>query len=121
MSSHEHPNPNPYDDPSPAPVATVAIVGVLIVVVLVLALVSLYHSVENRFVEQRIYAEPALYARTLFDQQQAALIGPPTWVDRERGVARIPIDRAIQWVARNPNAPPPASAPGADQTVAGAP
>lgn len=109
MSAHEHPNPNPQDDPSASSIVSIGVTGSLVVVVLVILIASLYYSTEDRFVEQR-QIEPTVDARIVFDQQRSDLSAPPTWVDREKRIARVPIEHAMQWVVRNPNAQP-ASAP----------
>lgn len=101
MSAHEHPNPNPHDDPAAPQVATVGIVGGLIVLVLVVLLVGLYYGMESRVSGEVLAEQPALPAGRLFEQQRANLMAPPTWVDKEARVARIPLDRAIELTIRD--------------------
>ena len=80
--------------------------------------------------EPRIQANPAADLKTLRDQEEAILT-TYGWVDRQAGVARVPIDVAMQRVleqglpVRQPESAPPATgapaslaAPrGADKTV----
>lgn len=118
MGSHEHPNPNKQDDPSATPIVMVSVVGILIVVAIVIALAGLYYRTESRFVAERVYADTTNPYRTMLEQQRAALSAPPTWVDRENRIARIPIDRAITLVARELAAPPPRPSPSAPPETA---
>lgn len=66
--------------------------------------------------EPRIVGEPAVLLRQ-YRAEEARQLGSYGWVDREAGVARIPIDRAIDIVARTglPKAQPrkPGTDPGA--------
>jgi hypothetical protein len=101
LSAHEHPNPNPHDDPAASQVAMVGIVGGLIVLVLVVLLVGLYYGTESRVTSEVLAEQPALLAGRLFEQQRASLMAPPTWVDKEKRVARIPLDRAVELTIRN--------------------
>ena len=59
----------------------------------------------------RLQSDPAVDLAAERRREQAQLNGY-AWVDRDKGVARIPIDRAIDLLARSSNgAPTPAETP----------
>jgi len=110
LSQDEHGLPNPYDDPRPRPLAWAFVIGTLSVVVLILALVALYRQMEVRYTERVVYASPHEQVRLLHSQQEAAL-HTIKWVDKQKGIVAIPIDRAMSLVARELRAARPTEAP----------
>ena len=90
-------------------------------------LVSLFGGFERPLAraEHHPMPEPHLQPHPLsdrrrYDEQQRAKLSDYQWVDRKAGIVRIPLDRALQIIARQggpmtphgaPSAPTPTSAP----------
>ncbi len=122
MSSRQHPNPNPHDDPAVGPVVMAGVVGTLIVVAIVIALVGLYYRTSDEFA-QRVNQQTNADLQQLRAGQLARL-NTARWVDKQRGVVAVPIERAIELTARELAASRdgrgPWSAPAAPSTAGGA-
>lgn len=97
-------------DPKTGLTAVVAIVGTLILVLTIVALQALYYHVEDDIYAE-LYAEPNLDLK-MVRAQQLELLNSYGWVDREKGLVRIPIDRAMELVVADPNAGAAAAAGG---------
>lgn len=124
----------PQDDLNTSAVALVGFLGAVLVFIVIVALMVVFYRVET----QQQYAKEILpaYSRSaqLAADQQGRL-ADYAWVDAEKRIARIPIERAMELVveelARNPLAevigvpaqtPAPASpgpAPGWPDTLPG--
>lgn len=97
--SEEHPNPNPMDDPAAQPLLMGFVVGILLTLVTIIASAAIYFrgvwSAETRIAEDtgRIQAAEV---RT----KQLETLAKVEWIDREKGVVRLPIDDAIAITAR---------------------
>jgi hypothetical protein len=76
----------------------VAIVGALLVIAIIVALQALYYRTEEQLFEET-YAKPVLQVRKVQDEQ-LQLLTSYSLPDREKGRIRIPIDRAMEIVAR---------------------
>lgn len=87
-------------DPKAGLTLVVGIVGALVLVMIIVGLQALYYDVENEIVSE-IYAEPNLDVK-LVRAQQLELLNSYGWVDREQGVVRIPIDRAMELLIAEP-------------------
>ncbi len=87
-------------DPKTGLTLVVGIVGVLLLVMIIVGLQAVYYDVENDIVAE-IYAEPSLDVK-LVKAQQLEVLNSYGWVDREKGVVRIPIDRAMELVIAEP-------------------
>lgn len=96
--------------------------GTLAMVVAVLGLVWLFAGVSGggaampgrpaAFSPPRLQSDPAGALR-IYRRQQEAALGSYAWVDRQRGLVRIPIDRAMAMiVARGEGAFDPLALPG---------
>jgi hypothetical protein len=108
--------------------AAVAAVGVLVVVLSVVLLQAFYYKTEDRAFAEA-YAEPLLDVKKVTSEQLQLLSGAGQVAPEPgKGTMRIPIDRAIELVARDgarawpaPPASPPApatAAPGAPGAAA---
>ena len=81
-------------DPAPGPLAIVGTIGALIVLISVMLLqVLFYRTSDNEAVRKA--GGRSEEVRRLQDEQRARLESYH-WVDRERGVVAIPIDRAME-------------------------
>ena len=76
----------------------VAIVGALLVIAVIVALQALYYRTEEKLYEET-YAKPVLQVRKVQDGQ-LQLLTSYSLPDRDKGRIRIPIDRALEIVAR---------------------
>lgn len=88
-------------DPRTGQAVVVGIVGTLILILIVVGLQALFYHVEDDLYSQ-IYAEPQLDVK-MVKAQQLELLASYGWVDREKGVVRIPIDRAMEMVVADPS------------------
>src|ERR1700753_3613478 len=79
-------------------VATITIVGALLVVAIAAALTALVRSESSAFgIETGSYANLGAVKR-LKAEPHAKLEGPIAWADKGKGLAQLPIDRAMQLV-----------------------
>jgi hypothetical protein len=88
-------------DPKTGLTAVVGIVGALALVLIIVGLQALFYHVEDDIYSE-IYAEPNLDVR-MVRAQQLEVLNSYGWVDREKGVVRIPIDRAMEMVIADPS------------------
>lgn len=97
--AHDHPNPNPHDDPSVGPIAFYGLAGSLVFVAIVIWLAALVFSTQSELTAERVYRAEA---QELVDlkSRQLANIHAYKIVDKSKGVVAIPIDRAMQIVAK---------------------
>ncbi len=94
--------PNPHDDPDARPVVLWGILGSLVVVAIVIVLTALVFKTEQKLVERRVYAVKYDEGQAELARQQAALHSY-RWVDKNKGIVAIPIDRAIELTVREFN------------------
>ncbi len=74
-------------------------VGLIVVLIIVLALQVVYfRAVAEQFHQKEVHP-PLLEVQTAMSRQQDKL-GQCQWVDRDKGVVSIPIDRAMELVIR---------------------
>jgi hypothetical protein len=76
----------------------VALVGAILVVAIVIALQAFYYSAEDRLF-QDAYAQPNLEVAKVKAEQEALLTGY-SLPEGAKGTIRIPIDRAMELIAR---------------------
>lgn len=96
-------------DPDTTMTVVVGIAGVIVVLLTIILLQALYLQTESDLYAE-VYREPLLDVVQVRAQQQE-LINGYLWVDRGLGIVRIPIDRAMELLAREAGAGPPAAAP----------
>lgn len=95
--AHANPNPNPHDDPAPEPLFDVATISIIVFIAIVIMVTALYFQEDTRYLEQQ-YAS-GLATRQLFNQQDEQLATGLGWIDKNKGIAEIPIDDAMKIVA----------------------
>ena len=71
----------------------------MVVAVLLLWLRDYFFVVRNEAVQRNVLESPNTRLEALRAQEAAAL-GTYGWVDKEKGVVRVPIDRAMELVAQ---------------------
>ena len=123
LSEHEHPDPE-FDAPDPDALttATVGIVGTILVIVVVFFVQGLYESVNRSEFQRKVVNEAPAELRNLRAAQLTRLHATG-WVDRKNGFVAIPIEKAMELLAVDPNPaapiilpepaapPPPPAAP----------
>lgn len=88
-----------HDDPQAAAVIFSGVLGTIVLVIAVLALQALTYQYEGIESERKNSNQRwAAYAEQVNQQQEA--LNSYRWVDREKKVVGIPIDRAIDLVAK---------------------
>jgi hypothetical protein len=99
------------DSPNTGALSTIIVVGALAMVAIVAAITALVRSTEG---EQRnkvnSTANLQVY-RELAASQRAQLTAPPGWVNRDKGLVSIPIQRAETELIKNIRANPYAATP----------
>ena len=80
-------------------IAFVAFSIVLVIAILIIGLLALYKAAENREFKNKVVDRPPREYTELRLEQQGEL-NSYKWVDRQAGVAAVPIDRAMEIVAR---------------------
>ena len=86
-----------HNDLDTGAIAFIFIVGTVSVIAIVVALQVAYFWSENKLVESRVTSHVNDGANAVFAEQRAKQAGY-AWVDKSAGVARIPIERAMDLV-----------------------
>jgi hypothetical protein len=110
-------SPIETDDPDALTTTTVGIVGTIIVIIVVVFVQGLYESEKRDEFQRKVVDEAPAELRSLNAAQRTRL-AETGWVDKQRGIVAIPIERAMELLARDPH---PAAAiiaaePGATRT-----
>ncbi len=93
-----------YDDPDVPASALVGVVGAILLFVVIVALQALFFRMQESERSRKVYEQPYEALQTL-DADQLGTLTSYGWVDQQRGVTRIPIERAMALLvaeARNP-------------------
>jgi len=93
-----------YDDPDVSASAVVGVVSAILLFVVVVALQALFFRMQEGERSRKVYEQPYEALQKL-DADQLGTLTSYGWVDQQRGVTRIPIERAMALVvaeARNP-------------------
>ena len=103
MSEHEN-RESAVDAPDPDALATatVGIVGTILVIVVVVFVQGLYESVNRSEFQRKVVDEVPAELRALRAAQLTRLHARG-WVDRRNGLVAIPIERAMELLASDPN------------------
>ena len=99
-------------DPRSAPTVLVGTVGVVLLAVILLLLEVLYQHSSQAEIERKVVAEPPQELRQL-EAAQLERLGRYAWVDRERGIVTIPVERAMDLVVEEAARQEPRAAEGA--------
>jgi hypothetical protein len=98
-------------DPQASSTLVVAVVGAILVFVIIVALQAFFYRADEAERVTKIYAAVPEELATLRAAQQEQL-NTCRWVDRERRIAAIPIDQAMELTVRDQGRiPSPGSAP----------
>ena len=89
-------------DPDALTTATVGIVGTILVIVVVVFVQGLYESMHRAEFQRKVVAEVPAELRSLRAAQRARL-NETGWVDKPNGIVAIPIERAMQLLAADPD------------------
>ncbi|HZN54614.1 MAG TPA: hypothetical protein VFB67_04770 [Candidatus Polarisedimenticolaceae bacterium] len=89
-------------EPDVRTTAMVGVVGTILLVVIVYAVQGLYESAQRAELEKKVVSQVPEELRSLRAAQRARL-AEMRWVDRERGVIAIPIERAMELMAADPD------------------
>ncbi len=82
----------------------IALIGALVLILTVIAVQAFYYRTEDRLY-QEAYAQPNLDVAKVKAEQQALLVGY-SLPEPGKGTIHIPIQRAMELVAREATAPP---------------
>ena len=114
MSTTEHPVSGVEEsDPDTLTILFVTVIGTLLVAIVVLVLQGLYEGVQQAEIRKKVVDEVPQELHALRVAQLEKLSGS-SWVDQAHGVIRMPIERAMSFVVRDPAVtavPPPAASP----------
>jgi hypothetical protein len=88
-----------YDDINTPLVAMVGLVSVLAFVGIIVGLQGLYLSFERAEIERKVIAVEPIDAKNLLAEQEATL-NRTGWLDRDKGIIAIPIERAMELVVK---------------------
>ena len=84
----------PQDELRASPIVIVGIVGCVLVFVIIVALSALFIHVENEEIAKKTAGQAPSDLR-LAENEQQVILTEYRWIDKEKGIVRIPIDRAI--------------------------
>jgi hypothetical protein len=116
MTNEPHTSPIETADPDWGRTALVAIVGTIVLAIVFVFVQGLYGRAERAERERKIVAEKPVEYR-LLRAAQLTRLHATGWVDKKNGIVAIPIERAMELMAADPNpaapvaAPPPAAVP----------
>ena len=88
-----------YDDPNVTTSAIVGIVGAVVLFVTIVLLQALFFRMQEGELDRKVYSQQFEELRSI-DAAQVEILNSYGWVDQANGVARIPIDRAMDLVAQ---------------------
>ena len=89
-----------YDDMNVPMIAFVGVLGVILTVAIIVGLQALYYNYNQVLFEKRILNEPFVESDSRLAEQEAKLNSPYRWIDQEKGIVAVPIDRAKELVVR---------------------
>ncbi len=92
-----HANQNDVDTRA---VFLVGALGVVLLILVVILLQMMFYRVESDLYA-KTYADPQLDVARV-NAEQLELLGSYSYVDREKGIIRIPVQRAMELLAREP-------------------
>lgn len=95
MSSHKA----AYDDLDTTMIAFVGVVGTIITFFLVFAIAALSYSFEKSETEVKVIEVPEVTSDSVLANQAAAL-SEYRWIDQDKNIAAVPIDRAMEFVVQ---------------------
>ncbi len=99
MKTHDEKRVNLSEDPNAYRIAVFGIVGAVLVFAAIVWLQALFYRAEKAEVEKKTYSQaPEELSRIRAEQIEA--MNSYRWVDRDSGVVAIPIERAMELVAR---------------------
>lgn len=88
-----------HDDPATGRTIAWGIVGAILVFVLIVGIQAFFYSAQESETRVKTYAQaPEELSRLTAVQQE--ILNSYRWIDQENGVAAIPIERAMEIVAR---------------------
>lgn len=105
-----HSGGGPDDDPDSGATYAIGIAGSILVVAIVVSLQGLFGHASRSEIEKKVIAERPLELDGL-RAAQLEQIGTYRWVDAKAGVAAIPIERAMELLARERKGVGPPSSP----------
>ncbi len=88
-----------YDDPDTPISATIAIISAVVVVVTIVLLQALFYQMQDREFERKVIAPKDLALEKMRTEQHDVLTSYG-WVDKEAGVARIPVEQAMEMMVK---------------------
>ena len=99
MSSHKA----AYDDLDTTMIAFVGVVGTIITFFIVFAVAAMNYSFEKAENEKKVILVPEENAESILANQAAALT-EYKWIDQDKNIVAIPIDRAMEIVVQEEQA-----------------
>ena len=103
MSEHERKTSAVEEsEPDTLQIALVGIIGTILLVTAVAFLQGLYERVQRRELQRKVVDVTPLERETLRIRQQEVLQAT-VWVDHAAGAVTMPIDRAMELLARDPS------------------
>jgi len=87
-------NERPQDELRASPIVVVGIVGCVLVFVSIVALTALFLWVERDEIAEKTAGQAPSDLR-LAENEQQVILTEYRWIDKEKGIVRIPIDRAM--------------------------
>lgn len=91
---------NARDDVNTLAVAIVGIVGAIMVFVVVVALQVWFYNLQEVETYKKVVSVPPQEYSSLVAEQEARL-NSYRWIDREKGIVAIPIERAAELVVQD--------------------
>lgn len=98
-STHDEPQGPPQDDPSAAPTAYVTAIMVVVFVITVIGLQAYFGRVESEEQQAKVVA-PEIEALAAFRAEQDSKLAGYRTVSPDSGIVALPIERAMELVAR---------------------
>ena len=87
----------PQDELRASPIVIVGVVGAVLIFVIIVALTALFLWVEESEIAEKTAGQAPSNLR-LSENEQLVILTEYRWIDKEKGIVRVPIDRAIELV-----------------------
>lgn len=93
-----------YDDPDVPASVVVGVVGAILLFVIIVGLQALFYRMDEGERSRKVYEQPDQALQQL-DADQLGALTSYGWVDQQRGVVHIPIERAMALVVEESRTP----------------
>ena len=89
------------DDLNTPMIAIIGFLSAILLFVIIVGMQAWFYSMQNAEFYKKVVTKPQVELNTLISGQQE-MLNSYRWIDKDKQIAGIPIDRAMELVAREP-------------------